>query len=324
MNKLSALLLLTLAGFIQAKNIDFNSSSILSPVIGSTIQTSFPVVMGIVHDDGQKPAKNKRVTILADNKLIAVVATNKNGVWSYSLNAQQRLNPGIHTFQAFVQMTSSYSSWIQGTIFTVASRSLEQSMMTRSGGISSANSAINFPYDGCYINTSTPTIAGSLQDANHAPVANETIHVLINGSTVGTVTSDVNGVFSYTITSAQSLADGSYTVGAHCVQSNVNLTVNGFMVDTVAPAAPVIIDPTQNQVMSSSTVTIDGTAEANSTVTTFVDSDPYGDITYADGSGAWSIDYSLDNATHTVAAQAQDIAGNTGPVCSVRTFSVNA
>lgn len=323
MKKLNMLITLSF-GLIYAKNIDFNNSSILSPVIGSTINTQFPVVMGIVCDETNKPAKNKCVTILADNRLIGIVQTNKNGVWSYSLNTQQRLSPGVHTFQAYVQMTTSYSSWIQGSIFTVAGRSIDELVMNRSGGVNIAYSAINFPYDGCYINTAMPTIAGSLQDSNHAPVAGQTIQVLINGNLVGTVTSDDNGVFSYTLGSGQSLSDGVYSVSAHCVQSQVSLTAQGFTVDTVAPAAPVIVAPLENQVLSTGDLTINGTCEANATVTTFVDNDPYGDITYADGSGLWSIDYSLINGAHTVTCQAQDIAGNTGALSGVRTFSVNA
>jgi hypothetical protein len=95
------------------------------------------------------------------------------------------------------------------------------------------------------------------------------------------------------------------------------------IVDTIAPAPPVITgispdtDPVGDNATAATTITINGTAEANSTVTVFRDSAPLGTVT-ANSSGAWSYtDSNLQNlANYQYTARQSDVAGNQGGVSS--------
>lgn len=320
-NLLSIAGAMLMASGAYALTVDHLHSLVTSPKMRDTIVVSGPVVTGIVSDITHKPIKNKAVSVYIDKRKVAVVPTNKYGVWSYVLNEAQYLQNSSHVVEAYVTLASNNSIWMQAAIFTVdAARTVQG---TRSGNVNAANSALNFPSDGSYINSSMPTIIGTLVDSNFNPVAGESVQVKISGVTVATVTSDSNGVFSYQI--ANALADGNYTVGAHCVQSNVDLTMNSFTVLTTPPPAPTIVDPAQGSTQTSSIVMVTGTTEAYATVTTFMDGDTFGNICYADENGNWAVEYDgLANGSHSVTAQATDLANNTGAVSAATNFTVNA
>src|SRR5579862_4900636 len=99
------------------------------------------------------------------------------------------------------------------------------------GNVDPTNSFINYPFDGSYINDATPTITGDQEDSNENPVVGETVTIKIDGTALGTTSSDSSGIFYYTLTTG--LSEGIHTVGAHCVQSSQNLTTKQFTVDTI-------------------------------------------------------------------------------------------
>ncbi|MEO9454008.1 Ig-like domain-containing protein, partial [Chromobacterium phragmitis] len=70
--------------------------------------------------------------------------------------------------------------------------------------------------------------------------------------------------------------------------------------------------------------TITGTAEANSTVTVYVDGTAVGTAT-ADGSGAWSYNLasSLADGNHSLKATATDAAGNVSGQSSAKNITVD-
>lgn len=101
-------------------------------------------------------------------------------------------------------------------------------------------------------------------------------------------------------------------------------TTTAVLVDTTAPAAPVFTGITSDSGASSTdnitndaTIVLNGTAEAGSTVTvTRVSVGVLGTAT-ADGSGAWSYDYTgttLGSGDHAFTATAADVAGNVSSV----------
>lgn len=316
-----ALVAFALPFLARARQLDVYNSCVVSPSLGSVINNPTPVLAGTVRDTAGKPLKGVQVSVSVDRRKVAVVLTNKYGVWSYTLNGHQSLANGAHYVRAQVNLSDSNIQATRSTLFILQTTRSDENML-RSGNVNATNSAISFPFDTAYVNTQNPTIVGILLNSSSNPVAGESVQIKIDGSTITTVTSDANGVFSYTLSSA--LSEAAHTVGAHCVQSNVDLTTNSFVVDVTAPAAPIISAPTPNQVLTNSLVTIVGTTEANATIATFLDGSSYGDISYADGSGNWSIDYTLDNASHSIAAQASDLANNSGNVTSPVTFTVNA
>lgn len=83
--------------------------------------------------------------------------------------------------------------------------------------------------------------------------------------------------------------------------------------DTTPPDAPVVTVPAAGAVISDTTPTISGTAEANSTVEVFIDDSSIGS-TNAGSAGSWSITPAAELAEgqHAVNARATDMAMNTG------------
>jgi hypothetical protein len=100
-----------------------------------------------------------------------------------------------------------------------------------------------------------------------------------------------------------------------------------IVLDTSAPSAPVITSPANNSFDTDGTITISGTAEANSTVEVF-EATASGDIskgtTPVDPSGAWTKTLSgVSGGSHTYKAKAKDAAGNVSDPSDPRTVKVD-
>lgn len=92
--------------------------------------------------------------------------------------------------------------------------------------------------------------------------------------------------------------------------------------DNDLPAAPVILFPTQNQILNSTSVTVSGLAEPGATVEVF-EGGSLG-TAVADGQGMWSLAITAAaNATHTITAQQTGVDALTGPMSGPRTFSID-
>jgi hypothetical protein len=145
-----------------------------------------------------------------------------------------------------------------------------------------------------------------------------------------------NGVA--TLTSGQSLSDGTYTIHAEVtdqagnVSSTNNIEVTIVTVDATAPGAPTGLDmaassdtgsSNSDNVTSDNTPTINGSAEANSQVELFEGTTSRG-TAQADGSGAWSITSSqLADGARSLTAKATDAAGNTSQASGTLSVTVD-
>jgi hypothetical protein len=100
-----------------------------------------------------------------------------------------------------------------------------------------------------------------------------------------------------------------------------------WTVDTTAPAAPVISSPANNSFDTDGTITISGTAEANSTVSVFeatASGDTSKGTTQVDASGNWTKTISgVTNGSHAYEAKAKDAAENTSGFSNMRTVLVD-
>ncbi|WP_172563217.1 Ig-like domain-containing protein [Vibrio alginolyticus] len=148
-------------------------------------------------------------------------------------------------------------------------------------------------------NDATPTLTGSVDDATAS------VTVTVDGADY-TATNNGDGTWTLADNTLASLADNSYTVTVTATDEagNQGTTTGTLVIDTMAPAAPVL-DATNGSEIS-------GTAEAGSEVQVDVDGDGISDYTtVADGNGDWSItpDAPLADGT-TVTATASDEAGN--------------
>src|SRR5207344_2329045 len=100
-------------------------------------------------------------------------------------------------------------------------------------------------------------------------------------------------------------------------------------VDTVAPVAPSITSFTTDSgtvgdgITNDATLTLTGTAEANSTVKVFDGATLLGSAV-ANGSGAWSYTTTaLASGAHSLTATASDAAGNTGAASAALSVTID-
>jgi hypothetical protein len=178
---------------------------------------------------------------------------------------------------------------------------------------------VTAPADGSLTNDVTPTYSGTAEPGS-------TVTVFVDGAVIGTTTADASGNWSLTLPMA--LPDGAHTVKAWATDvagnTRADSNTNTFTVDTHPPAAPVVMLPAHNSLTNDPTPTYSGTAEANSTVTVFVDSAVIGTV-IASTSGNWNLTQSavLPDGTHTVKARATDMADNTSTESTTKIFTVD-
>ncbi|GBG13993.1 uncharacterized protein NMK_1549 [Novimethylophilus kurashikiensis] len=195
-----------------------------------------------------------------------------------------------------------------------------------------ATASITFKLDN---SIATPTISGFSTDSatlgDH--ITNDTTLVITgtaeagssvtvkDGTTVlGTVTADGSGAWSFG--PSTSLADGAHgftAVSTDAAGNSATSAAFAVTVDTAAPSAPSInaiandSGTVGDHITNDTTLTVSGTAEANSTITVFRDGISIGTAT-ANSSGAWSLAdaTTLSNGTtYQYSAKATDAAGNT-------------
>ncbi|MCK7453679.1 BapA/Bap/LapF family large adhesin [Enterobacter chengduensis] len=179
--------------------------------------------------------------------------------------------------------------------------------------------------------TGTLTSGAATNDArptfNGTGEVGATVHVIVDGNEIGTAV--VNALGSWTFTPGSNLSDGQHAIVFNATDpaGNVSSTTAPFnlTVDTIVPSAPAIATAADNvgsiqtplssgQSTDDTTPTLNGTAEANATITVYENGLPVG-TAQADGTGAWSFTPStpLSSGSHTWTATATDAAGNVGP-----------
>ncbi|HEX8706332.1 MAG TPA: Ig-like domain-containing protein, partial [Myxococcaceae bacterium] len=175
------------------------------------------------------------------------------------------------------------------------------------------------PANGAVTSDNTPTYSGTAEPG-------VTVTVIVDGVSVGTTTA--TGAGTWSLTPAAPLADGPHSVKATALDvagnTSADSNTNTFIVDTVAPTAPVVTTPANGSVTNDSTPTYSGTAEPGSTVTVIVDGVSVG-TTVATAGGSWSFTPTapLPDGSHTVRATATDAAGNTSANSNTNTFTVD-
>src|SRR5439155_10234055 len=139
-----------------------------------------------------------------------------------------------------------------------------------------------------------------------------------------TTVAGAGGSWSLTL---PTLADGSYTVTARATDGAGNVSLESspisLIVDTAAPAAPVIAVPANGSFTNDSTPLVSGTAEPFATVAVSLDGTVEG-TTIASGTGAWTFTLPVpaSDGGHTLVATATDAAGNTNAVPHTGNFTV--
>ncbi|KMN34425.1 sulfurtransferase [Chromobacterium sp. LK1] len=193
-------------------------------------------------------------------------------------------------------------------------RNIDMQLMPPSvSGLTSGTDTGSSHSDGVTSNA-TPTVTGTA-------IANSTVRIYVDGVLIDSVTADGSGAWSYSFVS--SLSSGAHAITAVVSSGGVSSGQSGafnVVIDNSAPAAPsgvalsTATDTGSNHgdgITSNNQPTVTGTAEANSTVTVYVDGTAVGTAT-ADGSGAWSYNITtpLSDGNHSIRTTATDLAGN--------------
>ena len=182
-----------------------------------------------------------------------------------------------------------------------------------------ATPQITQPVDGSTITVARPPISGTADPGT-------TVEVFVDGASVGTDVA-VAGTGAFSVTPPVALTDGQHVATAVSTDAAGNASLTSptvtFTVDTVAPAAPVILVPTDSTSTNDTTPTISGTAERDVAVDVYVDAVLVGSTT-SDGTGVWSLaSTELAQGGHTARAYATDAAGNVSLPSAPVSFTVD-
>ncbi len=132
-----------------------------------------------------------------------------------------------------------------------------------------------------------------------------------------------------TITVAPDLVGGVYSFTAYQTDASGNVSTSTLplpvTIDDSIPAAPVIANPLSGKIMIPGTITVDGTAEANATVSVYDNAVLLG-TALVDGLGNWTFTSpaSLAIGDHILTATTTDVAGNVSIPSSDVTLTVKS
>ena len=257
---------------------------------------------------------NAIITIYDNGVEIGTTSADGSGIWRFT--PQTTPGEGDHTFTVRASdgagNQSDPSAQYTITITTaLPDAPLINSVTDNVGGEQVLTS-------GQITNDNTPTLEGTT-------AANALVTIRDNGAVIGTTTADENGNWNYTPTTP--LGEGFHALTATVTDAagNVSNPTSAFelVVDTLPPAIPVITtviddqpDSSQlnnGQLTNDTQPTLNGTAEANATITIFDNGTEIG-TTRADDDGNWSFtpDDALNQGEHRFTVAATDSAGNTG------------
>ncbi len=305
-------------------------------LVVDTAAPAAPAVVSISDDTGTSPtdeitsdtsltftgtaAANSTVEVFIDGASIGTVAADGGGNWTFD-HTGTALADGVYS------VTATATDAAGNTSAASASMPLEVDTTANAAPVVTGISADTGAADN--------STANGQQIFSGTAVANSEVEVFIDGVSIGNATA--NGAGAWTLDhTGTTLAEGTYVVTATStdVAGNVSAPSADFtvVVDSTAPAAPVVTavsddtgSSTTDGVTSDNTLTITGTAEANSTVAVLLDGVSIGTVA-ADANGDWSFDHTgatLADATYAITATATDGAGNTSAASSAFTLEVD-
>jgi len=271
---------------------------VVSPQPGAVLGTSTVTVSGTAE-------AGSTVTIIVDSGIAGTVTADASGAFSFTLPTT--LADGAHTLSTRATDVADNT----GPVSAVATFTVDT--------VAPVAPTLTQPAPNTVFNVASPSFSGTAE-------AGSTVTVNVDGASVGTVVANSAG--RWTLVPTSPLADGAHTASATSRDVAGNLSPSSspttFTTDTTPPAGPVVTQPTAASTTSDSTPTIQGTAEAGTTVAIEVDGVTLG-TTVADAAGTFSLTptAALGEGPHTVTARATDGAGNTSVASTAVSFTVD-
>ena len=313
-------------GTLSVRTIDTASNTTAGTGHGYTLETTgpaAPAITAITTDSGAAgdhitsdtsltlsgtAEANSTVEVFQNGVSIGTTTAGAGGTWSLA-DPNTLLNGTTYQFTATAtdaaNNTSGLSASYAVTIDTAAPAAPAITAITTDSGAT-----------GDHITSDTSlTLSGTAE-------ANSTVEVFQNGVSIGTTTASAGGTWS--LADPNTLLNGTtyqFTATATDAANNTSGLSASYAVtiDTAAPAAPAITAITTDSgaagdhITSDTSLTLSGTAEANSTVEVFQNGVSIGTTTASAG-GTWSLadpNTLLNGTTYQFTATATDAANNT-------------
>lgn len=266
------------------------------------------------------------ITLYDGNGVYATTTVNSSGFWSYT--PTNALGEGPHDFT--VRATDAAGN--QGAA-SDSFRIIVDTLVPDAPSIVTVKDNVGTDQtltSGQSTNDNTPTLEGVTE-------ANSVVTILDKGTVIGTTTSDADGNWSFT--PAPELGEGNHALTATVTDGagNISPATPPFLlvVDTLAPAAPIItsvIDDqpgntslTNGQLTNDAQPTLNGKGEAGATIT-IKDKGVEIGTARVDESGNWIFtpENALGQGQHVFTTTATDQAGNTGGASSAFTLELDS
>ncbi|RKG86455.1 DUF11 domain-containing protein [Corallococcus sp. CA049B] len=268
---------------------------VTAPTPGQQVATSTPAITGTAE-------ANSTVTVREGTTVLCTTTADSSGAWSCTSST---LTDGPHTVSVTARDAVGNTSPARTVSFTVDASVPDAPVIAS-------------PANGAVLDAAPVTYSGTAEPGSR-------VTVTVDGTPLGTVTT--NGSGEWSITPGPALADGDHTVTAvaqDAAGNNSPVATSTFSVDTAAPDAPVFTAPAPNTTVTTARPAITGTADLGSRVTLVIGGTSYGPLT-VDGSGHWSFTPATDlpQGPVTVTATATDAAGNVSDASQL-TFTVDS
>ncbi|WP_202306893.1 BapA/Bap/LapF family large adhesin [Dryocola clanedunensis] len=280
-------------------------------VSGQTTNDKQPLLSGTAE-------ANSTVTLYDNGTLMGTATVNPAGTWTFIPTTA--LGEGTHVFTATSTDAAGNVGAISGS-FTLVIDSVAPTLPVLVTVVDDvAGGVFNGPLtNGQITNDARPTLNGTGETGS-------TISVF-DGSTLLGTTTVVNGAWSFTPATPLTAGSHTLTISASDTAGNTSAATAGFtvVVDASAPATPAItsiVDDvaggvfngslSNNQLTNDARPTLNGTAEAGSTVSIYDNGLLLTTVT-ANGSGSWTYTptAALSQGNHSFTLSATDPAGNT-------------
>ncbi|SFD89922.1 Ig-like domain (group 3) [Chitinophaga sp. CF118] len=307
---------------VKAKDAAGNVSA-ASPALSITVDTTAPTTPSapVLVGGNNGVTNNNKPTITGSAEANSTVIIYKDGVAVDSVTADAGGN-----------YTYTFTTALPDAIYSITVKDKDAA-----GNVSASSPALSITIDtGVPVTPAAPVLVGGNNGVinNNKPTitgiaeANTTVIIYKDGVVLDSVPADASGSYTYTFITA--LADGTYsiTVKDKDVAGNVSASspALSITIDTgvpVTPSAPVLIGG-NNGVINTSKPTIQGVAEANSTVIIFKDGVAV-DSVPADASGNYTYTFvtALPDATYSITVKDKDAAGNVSAMSPALSITVD-
>lgn len=306
------------------------------PILNSVNDNQGPVTGDLLNNQTTNDATptlsgtaeaNSTLRIYDNGNLVATITVPETGNWTWTPTT-----PLSNASHAFTINTTDEAGNVSATTpaFTIVVDTVAPntpSAITATDNTPPNTGAIT---EGQQTNETRPALSGTAEP-------NATVQILDNGTVIGTVKADAGGSWNFTPSTALPPGEHQLTVTATDSAGNVSppSPALNFVVDTVAPDAPAIVNASDNvgsitdtltngKTTDDTTPTLNGTSEAFASIRILDNGVQIGTAT-ADVNGNWNFTpgSALGTGSHVFTAIATDSAGNTGSTSSSFTLIID-